>query len=134
MPISLQPYVAEMLRRIFFSLPKVTVRIAAIPHRTEWRILREGSSDYIGIEIGSDIFPILDLDEFVIFPAKSKREQKERSINFFQNLLFRHINQELKSQNLSGLDSLDQLTTLLFTQITALQWPGRLMSTSEIIR
>ncbi|WP_371783996.1 helicase HerA-like domain-containing protein [Streptosporangium subroseum] len=121
MPISLQPYVAEMLRRIFFSLPKVTVRIAAIPHRTEWRILREGSSDYIGIEIGSDLFPILDLDEFVIFPAKSKREQKERSINFFQNLLFRHINQELKSQNLSELDSLDQLTTLLFTQITALQ-------------
>jgi hypothetical protein len=30
----LQPYLAEMLRRIFFGSPKTVTRIAAIPHRT----------------------------------------------------------------------------------------------------
>ena len=37
-PLDLQPYLGEMLRRIFFASSKVSVRIAAIPHRTEWRI------------------------------------------------------------------------------------------------
>jgi hypothetical protein len=50
LPLDLQPYLAEMLRRLFFGLPKVTVRIAAIPHRSEWRVVRDDGNGYIGVE------------------------------------------------------------------------------------
>ncbi len=119
LPLDLQPYLAEMLRRLFFGLPKVTVRLAAIPHRSEWRVFHNGS--YIGIEAGAEIFPLLDLDEFVVFPARNRAEQTERSTTFFKTLLFRHLNNILAAKgNATGLDSPEQLVSLLFTQVTAL--------------
>lgn len=77
-PVDLQPYLAEMLRRLFFGIPKVSVRIAAIPHRSEWRIVGE-RGDYVGVEVGAELFPLVDLDEFVVFPARSREEQAQRS-------------------------------------------------------
>ena len=99
-PLSLQPYLSEMLRRIFFGLPKVTVRIAAIPHRTEWRISR-GPGEYVGLELGAELFPLLDLDEFVVFPARSREQQSERALVFFKDLLYRHIAYALSSEGKS---------------------------------
>jgi len=119
-PLDLQPYLAEMLRRLFFGIPKVSVRIAAIPHRTEWRLIGE-RGDYLGLEVGAEIFPLLDLDEFVVFPARNRQEQTERAVNFFKILLFRHISQVLDSLGMEKPESPDQLIKLLFTQVTALQ-------------
>jgi hypothetical protein len=77
---ALQPYLAEMLRRLFFGSPKVVTRIAAIPHRTVWRISQgTGADGYIGVETGSEIFALLDLDDFVVFPARSRDEQTRKS-------------------------------------------------------
>jgi hypothetical protein len=118
LPLELQPYLAEMLRRLFFGVPKVTARLGAIPHRSEWRVRTD--EGYIGIETGAEIFPLLDLDEFVVFPARSRAEQTERSTSFFRTLLFRHLNSALASRNLEVLDSPEQLVSLLFTQVTAL--------------
>ncbi|MDX6626129.1 MAG: hypothetical protein QOE56_1118 [Solirubrobacterales bacterium] len=120
LPLDLQPYLAEMLRRLFFGSTKVTVRLGSIPHRSEWRVMREDGS-YVGIETGSEIFPLLDLDEFVVFPARNKAEQTERSTNFFKTLLFRHLNSALIAKDKEQLESPDQLVSLLFTQVTALQ-------------
>jgi len=119
LPLELQPYLAEMLRRLFFGLPKVTVRVAAIPHRAEWRVLQ--GAGYVGIEPGAEIFPLLDLDEFVVFPARSRAEQTDRSTTFFKLLLFRHVNNILAADGATQLDSPEQLISLLFTQVTALQ-------------
>ncbi|WP_424348319.1 hypothetical protein [Kocuria sp. CH-021] len=119
-PLDLQPYLAEMLRRLFFGIPKVTVRIGAIPHRTEWRIAGERGS-YIGAEIGAEIFPLLDLDEFVVFPARNREEQAERSLSFFRSLLHRHVSQALTSIGVNESVSPAELVSLLFTQVTALQ-------------
>lgn len=47
---------------------------AAIPHRTNWRVLRPDGSGYIGLEIGPELFPVADRDEFVVFPARSREE------------------------------------------------------------
>lgn len=120
-PLDLQPYLGQMLRRLFFSIPKVSVRIASIPHRTQWRLLGAQPGDYTGLEIGAEIFPLLDLDEFVVFPARSRAEQTERSTTFFKNLLFRHLSQALEGLGMPALDSADQMVKLLFTQVTALQ-------------
>ena len=89
--LDLQPYLGEMLRRIFFASSKVSVRIAAIPHRTEWRI-SHAPGQYVGLEIGAEVFPLLDLDldldEFVVFPARNRELQIVRAVGFFKNLLF----------------------------------------------
>lgn len=120
-PLDLQPYLGQMLRRLFFGLPKVTVRIASIPHRTQWRVMGSAPGDYVGLEVGAELFPLLDLDEFVVFPARSRAEQTERSTSFFKNLLFRHLSQALEGLDLPKLESPEQMIKLLFTQITALQ-------------
>ena len=119
LPLDLQPYLSEMLRRLFFGLSKVTVRLGAIPHRSEWRVTRDDGT-YVGIETGAEIFPLLDLDEFVVFPARSRAEQTERSTTFFKVLLFRHVNSALAAKEKDALDSPEQLVSLLFTQVTAL--------------
>ncbi|MFT4227057.1 hypothetical protein [Micropruina sp.] len=119
-PLDLQPYLAEMLRKLFFGIPKVTVRIGAIPHRSEWRIPGE-RGDYIGAEVGAEIFPLLDLDEFVVFPARNREEQAERSLGFFRSLLFRHLSTALVGMGLTPPDSDSELIASLFTQITSLQ-------------
>lgn len=119
-PIDLQPYLAEMLRRLFFGIPRVSVRIAAIPHRSEWRIAGERGS-YIGAEVGAELFPLLDLDEFVVFPARSREEQAKRSLSFFKALLFRHISTVVAGMGEEPPDSESDLIGSLFTQITSLQ-------------
>jgi hypothetical protein len=121
LPLELQPFLAEMLRRVFFGLPKVTVRVAAIPHRTNWRILDRARRTYVGLEIGAEIFPLLDLDEFVVFPARNRMEQARRASDFFKALLFRHVNQILASSGRRALEHPDELVRLLFTQVTALE-------------
>lgn len=119
-PLDLQPYLAEMLRRLFFGIPKVTVRLAAIPHRSEWRVVGE-RGDYVGLEIGAEVFPLLDLDEFVVFPARNRAEQTQRSVNFFKSLLHKHISQVLESAGIKPPSTPDELVNLLFSQVTALE-------------
>lgn len=119
-PIDLQPYLAEMLRRLFFGIPKVSVRIAAIPHRSEWRIAGE-RGNYIGVEVGAELFPLLDLDEFVVFPARSREEQAQRSLSFFRALLFRHISTAVVGMGEDPPESEADLIGSLFTQVTSLQ-------------
>ena len=119
-PIDLQPYLAEMLRRLFFGIPKVTVRIAAISHRSDWRIAGERGR-YIGAEVGAELFPLLDLDEFVVFPARSREEQAERSLSFFRALLFRHISTAVSAMGEQPPESEGDLISSLFTQATSLQ-------------
>ncbi|WP_010542582.1 hypothetical protein [Dietzia alimentaria] len=120
LPIDLQPYLAEMLRRLFFGIPKVSVRIAAIPHRSEWRIAGE-RGDYIGAEIGAELFPLLDLDEFVVFPARNREEQAKRSLSFFRSLLFRHISTATIDLGEDSPNTESELIASLFTQVTSLQ-------------
>lgn len=119
LPLDLQPYLAEMLRKCFFGVPRVTVRIAAIPHRTRWRLDRD--EGYIGVDVGAELFPLLDLDEFVVFPARSKAEKTSRSTQFFKLLLTLHLNQALKEDGRAPVESADDMVRLLFTQVTALQ-------------
>jgi hypothetical protein len=121
LPLELQPYLAEMLRRLFFGLPKVTVRLAAIPHRSEWRVMKQDGNGYIGVEVGAELFPLLDLDEFVVFPARSRDEQTSKSTDFFKNLLHKHLNQILSEESLGRINTPDETLRLLFTQVTALQ-------------
>jgi hypothetical protein len=82
LPIELQPYLADMLRRSVFSL-RIPVKIGAIERRSRFSEPRP-NGDYVGIELGSEATTI-DIDEYMAF---SKGATYARA--FFGQLLFRH--------------------------------------------
>ncbi len=58
-PLDLQPYLADLIRRAMFPISGLTVKIADIEQRSNFKI---GSpSDYTGIEIGADASADVDL-------------------------------------------------------------------------
>lgn len=59
-PLKIQPFFAEFLRRTLFPIPNVKFKIAVVPQRKMFR--EEIGTQMIGLEIGSDIMIALDLD------------------------------------------------------------------------
>lgn len=84
-PIELQPYLADLLRRSVFPVGNLTVKVAAIEQRSSFRISR-GGGDYTGVELGADASAELDLDDFMVFGNSA-----ELAKDFFKELLFRHF-------------------------------------------
>jgi hypothetical protein len=84
-PLDLQPYLADLLRRTLLPVRGVIVKIAAIEQRCNFRIADE-SVGHIGIEIGADAAASINLDEFLVFENNS-----ELAKQFFRELLYRHV-------------------------------------------
>lgn len=83
-PYDIQPFVADLIRRIFLPLPNITIKISAIEHRSNFQVYKT-NAEYIGFELGADVAAVLDLDDFMVFD-----NNKVRSIDFFEKLLFNH--------------------------------------------
>lgn len=107
-PIDLQPFLGDLLRRCLLPIYGVTVKIGAIEHRSNFKI-QKSKSEYIGIETGADITSI-NLDEFMVFD-----NNEYLSIDFFKNLLFKHINPLL--QDSSQYRFADDLINETFTKV-----------------
>ncbi|KEZ95870.1 hypothetical protein A11M_0118460 [Xanthomonas vasicola pv. vasculorum NCPPB 895] len=113
-PLDLQPYLADLLRRVAFPVRNVTIKIAAIEQRTNFQmVLPEGG--YIGIEIGADGAPSLTLDDFMVFDNDANA-----SIVFFRTLLWRHATTVDAGEYVSGLSDTEFMAEA-FTQVTSLQ-------------
>jgi len=80
-----QPYLADLIRRSFFGISNVSVKIAAIEQRSAFRIGRQSGSN-IGIELGADAAVALNLDDYLVFDANP-----ERSLEVFRQLLRNHV-------------------------------------------
>ncbi len=106
-PLDIQPYLADLLRKTLFPLKNVIVKIAAIEQRSNFRISTEHSG-YIGITIGSDIEVNLNLDEYMVFDNSS-----ERAKEFFNKLFFRHM----KSISEESFSSEENFIQIVFTQL-----------------
>jgi hypothetical protein len=85
-PIHLQPLLADLLRHCVLPIPGLTVKIAAIDHRSLFKVDREDSS-YVGFEVGADVQADVDLDDFMAFSSDA-----DAAIAFFAQLLQRHVN------------------------------------------
>ncbi|WP_338690502.1 hypothetical protein V5279_29175 [Bradyrhizobium sp. 26S5] len=83
-PADLQPYLADLLRRTFFTSQNITVKIAAIEHRSSVKLDRDGTT-YIGFELGADIVPAINLDDYLVFD-----NNENRSVQFFRRLIEKH--------------------------------------------
>jgi hypothetical protein len=113
-PLDLQPYLADLLRRAAFPVNNITVKIAAIEQRTNFRVLTpEGG--YIGIEIGADGAPSLTLDDFMVFDNDA-----QAATAFFRRLLWKHVSTIEEGSEIARFSE-EEFAAEAFTQITALQ-------------
>ena len=110
-PLDLQPYLADLLRRTLFPIKGISVKIAAIQQRCCFRI-PDDDVGHIGIEVGSDIAPSISLDEFLVFDNDA-----EQANAFFTKLLYKHIKAISKEdKELASITSENQFINDVFTQ------------------
>jgi len=111
-PLELQSYLADLIRRAAFPVPGITVKIAAIEQRSNFNT---GSrADYTGIEIGADASADVDLDDYMVFDNNA-----ERAVQFFQELIFRHYRSEESEK--PEFATPDALMQAAFTQRNAFE-------------
>lgn len=84
-PMDLQPYLAELLRRILYPISGITVKIAAIAHRCNFLLNDQGTGVRVGIELGSDASSVINLDEYMVFD-----NDRDAAKDFFKKLLHKH--------------------------------------------
>lgn len=109
-PIDLQPFLADLLRRTVLPIRTITLKIAAIDHRSNFSISQR-RGEYVGLELGADIAADLNLDDFLVFDNK-----EGRATDFFKRLIFQHYaNSEHASPEINTADKLIQAA---FTQYT----------------
>lgn len=96
LPLELQPFLADLLRRSVLPVPGVTVKIAAIEQRSLFRQTLP-SGDYLGIEVGADASADVNLDDFMVFDNDA-----ERAKEFFQDLISRHAIAVARDLGLEG--------------------------------
>ena len=116
-PLDLQPYLADLLRRSVMPTAGVTLKIAAIEQRSKFQLPGTGG-DYIGIEVGADASADVNLDDFMVFDNDA-----ERAKEFFRDLLFHHsaaaLPDDQESRKLPS--SARELVRQGFTQIPAFE-------------
>lgn len=106
-PIDLQPYLADLIRRTILPINEITVKIASIEHRSQFNILR-AQGEYTGLELGADVSADLNLDDFLVFD-----NDQGKAVEFFRSLIFKHY----QSEDASGeIASPEQLVRVAFTQ------------------
>lgn len=97
LPVELQPYLADFLRRAVLPVQNLTVQIAAIEFRTQFRL--DFERDRVGLELGSDITADINLDDYFVYDVSA-----DASLEFFRSLLFKHLEafsgaRQLKERN-----------------------------------
>jgi len=90
-PRDLQPLLADLLRRAVLPVAGLTVKIAAIEHRSRFAV-PVGGGEYVGIEVGSDAASSVDLDAFLTF-GNSEPAARE----FFARLFHNHTSVWLRT-------------------------------------
>ena len=114
-PIELQPFLADLIRRSVFPIRGYTVKIGAVEQRTNIYVLRD-KGGYTGIEPGADASADLNLDDFMVFDNDA-----DRATDFFKELIFRHYRTTDGVDLKEGPSSADELISSSFTQINTFQ-------------
>lgn len=97
LPLSIQPFFAEFLKRCFMSCQYVTVKIA-VTYRT--KLSYRLNDKYIGLERSAEIPVAIDLDQQLLFDKKPRRV-----IRFMSKLLIKHVNM-MAGEDILSLDNL----------------------------
>jgi hypothetical protein len=114
LPIDIQPYLAEFIKRGFLPTNLITVKIASLEYRSNFSV--KMPSGILGIEIGADIATGLDLDDHYVFDRN-----KDRVVKSFAEILYNHLKSELPDAYLIttyGVADADKFVTTFFTNST----------------
>ena len=107
LPEGLQPYLADFIKRTLFPIANYSVQIAAIEQRSNFR---EGQgTESTGIELGSDVFADINLDDHLVF-----ENSPQRAITFFKEMLYRHL--VAVTENASPARDSEDFVRTAFTQ------------------
>lgn len=109
-PLELQPYLADLLRRAIFPASSISVKIGAIERRSRFQLHLDGS-EYLGIELGGDASADLNMDDFMVFD-----NDEDKAIEFFKSLIYRHMKILAEQQNKDIPSNATELIGLAFTQ------------------
>ena len=115
LPLDIQPYLAEFIKRGFLPANTITVKIASLEYRSNFSI-KTPSGSLLGLEVGADIATGLDLDDHYVFDRN-----KDRVTKAFANILFNHVRSELPEDyllNVYGISDSDKFVTTFFTNST----------------
>jgi len=109
-PLELQPYLADLIRRTMLSIRGITVKVAAIEQRSRFQLpLEQGG--YVGIELGADVAADINLDDFMVFENDANRANL-----FFQELIYKHYQPTDDLDSSVGPHSPEALIHQAFTQ------------------
>jgi hypothetical protein len=117
LPTDVQPYLAEFFKRAFLALPQVTVKIAALEHRSVFRTQRPNG--IIGFEMGADISANIDIDDYYVFDRNP-----DRITDVFGDMLVKHLRNELPPGYLErqfGIRTGQELASKLFPERAVFQ-------------
>lgn len=117
LPTEVQPYLAEFFKRTFLPLPRVTVKIAALEHRSTFRIQR--GENVVGLEMGADISAGIDIDDYYVFDRNPNR-----ITDAFGDMLIKHLRNELPPSYLEealGIGTGQELASKMFTERAVFQ-------------
>ena len=117
LPTDVQPYLAEFFKRAFLAMPQVTVKIAALEHRSVFRT--ERSSGIVGFEMGADISANIDIDDYYVFDRNP-----DRITDVFGDMLVKHLRNELPPDYLEkqfGIRTGQELASKLFSERAVFQ-------------
>ncbi len=115
-PLDIQPYLAEFLKKSFIPIPEVVLKIGALEYRSNFTIPRD-KHNYIGFELGSDISTNLDIDDYFVYDRNPKEITKT-----FSEILFKHLKSELPDNYFSDIyhiNTINQFIQGLFTGMPA---------------
>lgn len=112
LPIDVQPYLAEFLKRGLLPLNTATLKIAALEYRCRFSI-RNGET-LLGFELSADIATAPDLDNYFVFDRNP-----DQITDIYADVLLRHLSSELPEDYLKktySVSSARQLSSRLFTE------------------
>lgn len=94
LPLDIQPYLAEFIKRGIIPVADATIKIAALEHRSMFAFRKDSVS--IGFELGADISVSQDLDDSYVFDRNP-----DHVTNLYSDIIYRHLCLEMKNEVLS---------------------------------
>jgi hypothetical protein len=114
-PLDLQPYVADLIRRAVLPIKGITVKIAAIEQRSRL-FIPEAVVGNIGIELGADVAAAINLDDLMVFD-----NDEAVAVSFFKALVLKHVQAALEAEKIVPPKNEAQLLSMGFTQGSAFE-------------
>lgn len=109
-PLDLQPYLADLIRRAVLPTKGATVKIAAIEQRSRL-LLPESTIGNIGLELGADVSASINLDDYMVFD-----NDEDKAVAFYKALVLKHVQVALESEGVESPKNEAELISQGFTQ------------------